>query len=367
MPRIKASPKKCVKTVNSSQSSNTWVFLLKGEALENSDGAGQGGATTDVVQLRHPQTGAGSSFLFSPGDGMVQEVLTFSENKRDLQNSLGDEELNAYKYNEEKTLAWLQRKTERVADILRQKGIHVGGGAMSASFLKTTKQQSDIDSNESYLKYAHGIVSEYLADDLSGKLLKFMGLSGSIQAPSPPVSSSPGMDSGGSGGGKRKAPPSHHHSPSPHLGSLIPPHTLLPTHQDKKLRQDSAEAESSHDDHFKNGVLDLTKPEKELVRHFRISSYLIFSLLLKVVSISIDFVSVLDYFIVGIIVPMSWFIEDNVKSEGKMHLSTPIDPIFLVLPYLRKATKANPLSAKEKSRAKSAAGSKNIASFFKKK
>lgn len=32
----------------------------------------------------------------------------------------------------------------------------------------------------------------------------------------------------------------------------------------------------------------------------------------------------------------SWFIDDNVKSDGKMHLSTPIDPIFLVLPYLRK-------------------------------
>lgn len=25
----------------------------------------------------------------------------------------------------------------------------------------------------------------------------------------------------------------------------------------------------------------------------------------------------------------SWFIEDSVKSDGKMHLSTPIDPIFL--------------------------------------
>lgn len=32
----------------------------------------------------------------------------------------------------------------------------------------------------------------------------------------------------------------------------------------------------------------------------------------------------------------SWFIDNNVKSDGKLHLSTPIDPIFLVLPYLRK-------------------------------
>ncbi|XP_046393059.1 ribonuclease H2 subunit B [Ischnura elegans] len=357
MPRIKASPKKCVKTQNSNQSSNTWVFLLKGEALDNPDGAGQGGATTDVVQLRHPQTGAGASFLFSPGDGIVQEVLTFSENKRSwfiednvksegkmhlstpidpiflvlpylrktnmcvpldqmlkddefpetarLFNSLGfkhlnqvadrkgDEELNAYKYNEEKTLAWLQRKTERVAEILRQKGVHVGSGAVSSTFLKTAKQQqADADSNEAYLKYAHGIVSEYLSDDLSAKLLKYMGISGpAVQVPSPPVSSSPGVEGGlggGQGGGKRKAaPPSHQQ----HLSSLLPPHQLLPTHQEKKPRQE--ETDSSLDDHFKNGVLDLTKPEK--------------------------------------------------------------------------ATKPNPLTAKEKARAKSASGSKNIATFFKKK
>lgn len=52
-----------------------------GEALEVPEGfAGTG--TPDIVQLRHPQSGATALFLFSPGDGMVQEVLTFSENRR---------------------------------------------------------------------------------------------------------------------------------------------------------------------------------------------------------------------------------------------------------------------------------------------
>jgi len=32
----------------------------------------------------------------------------------------------------------------------------------------------------------------------------------------------------------------------------------------------------------------------------------------------------------------SWFIDDSVKSDGKLYMSTPIDPIFLILPYLRK-------------------------------
>jgi hypothetical protein len=47
--------------------------------------------------------------------------------------------LNAYKYNEEKTLSWLQRKTERVAEVLKQKGIHMSGGAVSATFVKSGK------------------------------------------------------------------------------------------------------------------------------------------------------------------------------------------------------------------------------------
>lgn len=70
-------------------------------------------------------------------------------------------------------MTWLKKKTERVADILKQKNINVTGGAISASFVKSSKQEID---NEAYLKYAHGIVSEYLMDDLSIKLLKFLNL-----------------------------------------------------------------------------------------------------------------------------------------------------------------------------------------------
>lgn len=86
----------------------------------------------------------------------------------------GDEELNAFKYNEEKTLAWLKKKTERVSDILKQKNINVSGGAVSATFVRSGKGETA--DNESYLRYAHGIVSEYLMDDLSQKLLKYLNL-----------------------------------------------------------------------------------------------------------------------------------------------------------------------------------------------
>lgn len=86
----------------------------------------------------------------------------------------GDEELNAFKYNEEKTLSWLKKKTERVAEILQQKNIHVtSGGAVSATYVRSSRDASD---NDIYLRYAHGIVSEYLMDDVSRKLLKYLNL-----------------------------------------------------------------------------------------------------------------------------------------------------------------------------------------------
>jgi len=295
MPRIKASPKKCVKTSNPQQSSNTWVFLLKGEALEVPEGfAGTG--TPDIVQLRHPQSGATAMFLFSPGDGIVQEVLTFSENRRSwfIEESVksdgkmhlstpidpiflalpylrktsqampldqllkdeefpeterllrsislkhlnqvadrkGDEDLNAYKYNEEKTLSWLQRKTERVAEVLKQKGIHVSGGAVSATFVKSGKPETS--DAESYLRYAHGIVSEYLTEDLSVKLLKYLGLP--EEKPSECH-------------GKRKLSVAQYGGNS---NTAMPP--CAPTGElFKKARQE---------DLANGGVLDLTKPEK---------------------------------------------------------------------------------------------------------
>jgi ribonuclease H2 subunit B len=80
MPRVKASPKKCIKT-NLQQPANSWVFLLKGEALELSDQY-TGTGTPDIVTLRHPNTGESAVFLFSPANNSVQEILTYNEAKR---------------------------------------------------------------------------------------------------------------------------------------------------------------------------------------------------------------------------------------------------------------------------------------------
>lgn len=54
----------------------------------------------------------------------------------------GEESLQAFKYNEEKALSWLQKKVERVTEILKQKEIHVSRGAVSATFVKGGKNDS---------------------------------------------------------------------------------------------------------------------------------------------------------------------------------------------------------------------------------
>ncbi|XP_076762860.1 ribonuclease H2 subunit B [Xylocopa sonorina] len=237
MPRTKASPKKCVKTTNSHPGTNTWVFLMKGDSLDDTDGG-----VPDVIKLRHPASNQPAMFVFSPGNLTVQEVLTFDENKRSwfiddnvksdgklhlstpfdpiflvlpylrksqhaqpLEQCLwdedfpetsrlmqcqnlklalvadrkGDESLHAYKFNEEKTLLWLRKKVERVVEVLKQKGIHVSQGAISATYVKSSKLESA--SEIEYLKYAHGIVSEYLAEDLSKKLAQHLNLSDEME------------------------------------------------------------------------------------------------------------------------------------------------------------------------------------------
>ncbi|KAL1449573.1 hypothetical protein WDU94_002065 [Cyamophila willieti] len=39
----------------------------------------------------------------------------------------------------------------------------------------------------------------------------------------------------------------------------------------------------------------------------------------------------------------SWFINENVRSDGKLHLATTVNPIYLALPYLLNASKLSPL------------------------
>ncbi|XP_029161874.1 ribonuclease H2 subunit B isoform X2 [Nylanderia fulva] len=231
--RAKGSAPKGVRTTNCNSSTNTWVFLILEDSLDSSNVA-----QSEIVKLRHPASNKPAIFVFSPDNLTVQEVLIFDENKRSwfiddsvksdgklhlstpvdplflvlpylrksqlaqpleqclwdedfpetsrlaqcenlnlllIADCKGDKSLQAFKFNEEKSLKWLQKKVEKVANLLKQKGIHVSQGAISATYVKSTKYE--IDTEAEYLKYAYGIVSEYLPEDFSKKLAQHLNIS----------------------------------------------------------------------------------------------------------------------------------------------------------------------------------------------
>lgn len=57
----------------------------------------------------------------------------------------GPADVKAYKYNEDKTLLWLEDRVRRVAKVLRAKNIHVTSGAVSATFVTSDVNNETID------------------------------------------------------------------------------------------------------------------------------------------------------------------------------------------------------------------------------
>lgn len=53
--------------------------------------------------------------------------------------------MKAYKYNEGKTLTWLESRVHKIANTVKEKGIHVKPGAVSATFVSSTLDSDSID------------------------------------------------------------------------------------------------------------------------------------------------------------------------------------------------------------------------------
>ncbi|CAH1399665.1 unnamed protein product [Nezara viridula] len=224
MSKTKSVQKDCSKSCCSSPGKSL-LFIVKefGESESNQP--------AHVVRLRHPRTGEGSLFLISPENKVVHEILTFQEPKRSyfignevqsdgryflstpvdplflalpylkeygrcspldhiitddeypeterlltcsglkyihhIADKKGEDSLNAYIYNEEKALKWLEKKVRRAASILNEKGHHVAShSVVSANFVINKEGESE----DSYLRYACGLVSDYLPESLSTAL-----------------------------------------------------------------------------------------------------------------------------------------------------------------------------------------------------
>ncbi|XP_010744459.2 ribonuclease H2 subunit B [Larimichthys crocea] len=79
-----------------------------------------------------------------------------------------------HRYSEEKTMIWLEKKVERTVTALKKRNIYVGEGVKSTTYVRV-KSESD-HQEEDYLRYAHGLISEYISEELSKALLKHLQL-----------------------------------------------------------------------------------------------------------------------------------------------------------------------------------------------
>jgi len=84
------------------------------------------------------------------------------------------DDLTVWKYNEEKTLAWLKGKVEKICSHIKEAKLQVSGAAVSSHFVQNEKSS---DATEiQYMQYSCGILSEYLSPELSKRLILHLGL-----------------------------------------------------------------------------------------------------------------------------------------------------------------------------------------------
>ncbi|MBN3316024.1 RNH2B Ribonuclease, partial [Atractosteus spatula] len=128
---------------------------------------------------------AGKEGKFQPVDQIVvdeefpgcRRVLSCARALKSLGHVAEEREVGSQKfhrYSQEKTMVWLKKKVDRTVKALKNSKICVGGGVKSSTFFRTT-QQSDVQ-EEDYIRYAHGLISEYIPEELCKELLTYLQL-----------------------------------------------------------------------------------------------------------------------------------------------------------------------------------------------
>ncbi|XP_068021419.1 ribonuclease H2 subunit B isoform X1 [Melanerpes formicivorus] len=78
-----------------------------------------------------------------------------------------------HRYSQEKTLKWLKKKVNQTVQALKSNNIIVGERVYAATYVS---DKEITDTEEDYVRYAHGLVAEYIPEDLSKQLLQYLGL-----------------------------------------------------------------------------------------------------------------------------------------------------------------------------------------------
>ncbi|KAJ8410054.1 hypothetical protein AAFF_G00210950 [Aldrovandia affinis] len=104
-------------------------------------------------------------------------LLSCTQTQASLHHVAEEKEVGSqrfHRYSQEKTMEWLKKKVDKTVKVLKKSNISVGGGVKSTTYIRM-KQESDAQ-EEDYLRYAHGLISEYISEDLSKELLKTLRL-----------------------------------------------------------------------------------------------------------------------------------------------------------------------------------------------
>uniref|UniRef100_A0A5F4VT80 Ribonuclease H2 subunit B n=1 Tax=Callithrix jacchus TaxID=9483 RepID=A0A5F4VT80_CALJA len=90
-----------------------------------------------------------------------------------------------YKYSKEKTLKWLEKKVNQTMAALKTNGVNVSTRVQSTAFFSGDRVSTDKE--EDYIRYAHGLISDYIPKELSDDLSKYLKLpEPSASLPNPP-------------------------------------------------------------------------------------------------------------------------------------------------------------------------------------
>ncbi|XP_006874213.1 PREDICTED: ribonuclease H2 subunit B-like [Chrysochloris asiatica] len=109
-------------------------------------------------------------------------LLKLPELEKLLRHVTEDKEINSkkfYKYSKEKTLRWLEKKVNQTTAALKSNKINVSARVQSAAYFSADQVSSDKE--EDYIRYAHGLISDYIPKELSDDLAKHLKL------PEPPA------------------------------------------------------------------------------------------------------------------------------------------------------------------------------------
>lgn len=141
--------------------------------------------------LLHYLIKAGKEGKYQPLDQVVVDdkfpdctlLLRFPELEKSLRHVTEEKEVNSkkyYKYSTEKTLKWLEKKVNQTVAALKANHVNVGARVQSSAYFSGV--QVSRDKEEDYVRYAHGLISDYIPKELSDDLSKFLKL------PEPPAS-----------------------------------------------------------------------------------------------------------------------------------------------------------------------------------